>query len=106
LVHFRIKRPTEDDKDQLVEFFKTVVVDTFIKEGIEEMVEDLEEEIESKKQYLENDLKSNGELRYFLIAEYGGCIVGIMVPINQTKKFLFLNESCYNKINKKRTVFI
>ena len=28
-----------------------------------------------------------------------------MVPINQTKKFLFLNESCYNKINKKRTNF-
>ena len=76
MVHCRIKRPTEDDKDQLFEFIKTVVVDTCIKEGIEEMVEDLEEEIESKMQYLENDLKSNGELRYFLIAEYGGCIVG------------------------------
>lgn len=25
----------------------------------------------------------------------------IMVPINQTKRFLFLNESCYNKVNKK-----
>ncbi|NLW42858.1 MAG: GNAT family N-acetyltransferase, partial [Tissierellia bacterium] len=62
-MHIRIRRPTEDDKDRLVKFFKIVVVDTFIKEGIEEMVEDLEEEIESKKQYLENDLKSNGELR-------------------------------------------
>ena len=75
-MHIRIRRPTEDDKDRLVKFFKIVVVDTFIKEGIEEMVEDLEEEIESKKQYLENDLKSNGELRCFLIAEYEGCIVG------------------------------
>ena len=75
-MHIRIRRPTEDDKDRLVKFFKIVVVDTFIKEGIEEMVEDLEEEIESKKQYLENDLKSNGELRCYLIAEYEGCIVG------------------------------
>ena len=42
-MHIRIRRPTEDDKDRLVKFFKIVVVDTFIKEGIEEMVEDLEE---------------------------------------------------------------
>ena len=76
MIHIKIRRPIEDDKYQLVEFFKTVVVDTFIKEGIKEMVDDLEEEIESKKQYLENDLKSNGELRYFLIAEDKDCIVG------------------------------
>ena len=40
------------------------------------MVGDLKEEIEFKKQYLENDLDSNGKLRYFLAAEDRGCIVG------------------------------
>lgn len=72
----KIRRPNIDDKDNLLEFFKLVLEDTFIKEGIEDLVEDLEEEIIDKKKYLEDDLMTNGDLVYFLMAEYQGTIVG------------------------------
>ena len=76
MIHIKVRRPTVDDRGELFEFFKTVVEDTFIKEGIEGLVGDLKEEIEFKRQYLENDLDSNGKLRYFLAAEDRGCIIG------------------------------
>lgn len=74
--HIKIRRPNIDDKDKLLEFCKLVLEDTFIKEGIEDLVEDLEEELVAKKKYLEDDLMTNGDLVYFLIAEDQGTIVG------------------------------
>jgi hypothetical protein len=45
LIHIKVRRPTVDDRGELFEFFKTVVEDTFIKEGIEGLVGDLKEEM-------------------------------------------------------------
>jgi GNAT superfamily N-acetyltransferase len=62
------RRPRREDKHELELFFETAIKDTFAKEGLSHWVEDIEHEIESKKQYLEDDLTSNGEYRYFIIA--------------------------------------
>lgn len=74
--NIKIRRPRIEDKDELLDFFKLVLEDTFIKEGIQDLVEDLEEEIVAKEKYLEDDLMTNGDLVYFLMAEDQGKIVG------------------------------
>ncbi|GIN37123.1 GNAT family N-acetyltransferase [Heyndrickxia oleronia] len=73
-----IRRPTISDSEELNDFFKIVIVDTFSKEGLSHLHEEIKSEIESKKNYLKSDLESNGENRYFLIAidESKDCIIG------------------------------
>lgn len=57
-----------EDSKELNQFFSTVIKDTFAREGLSGLLEDIEDEMETKKQYLKCDLDSNGENRYFLIA--------------------------------------
>lgn len=76
MLNIKIRRPKLEDKEELNDFFKWVLKDTFIKEGIEKNTYDLNEEIEFKKKYLQYDLDSNGILRYFLIAVHNKNIVG------------------------------
>ncbi len=76
LMQVEIRRPTFEDIPELKRFFRTVINDTFEKEGIGEMVEDMNEEIKAKDDYLESDLESDGENRYFLIASVDGRIIG------------------------------
>ncbi|WP_026679237.1 GNAT family N-acetyltransferase [Fictibacillus gelatini] len=68
MLNIEVRRPRIEDRDELHQFFRTVVTDTFRKEGLSALVADIENEIESKKQYLQYDLDSNGKERYFLIA--------------------------------------
>lgn len=75
MLHVNIRRPITEDREQLIEFFKTVIIDTFSKEGIGQL-NDINEEIEVKKRYLTSDFESNGEKRYFLIAFFGDKIIG------------------------------
>jgi GNAT superfamily N-acetyltransferase len=63
-----IRRPRAEDYEELEQLFITVVKDTFKREGLSDLYDDIENEIESKKRYLQSDLDSNGEHRYFLIA--------------------------------------
>ncbi|MER2058576.1 MAG: GNAT family N-acetyltransferase [Niallia sp.] len=76
MMPIRIKRPTIEDVEALHDFFETVITDTFRKEGIADKKEDLIAEIETKKRYLEMDLESGGEDRYFYIAKIDNLIVG------------------------------
>ncbi|MBS4207338.1 GNAT family N-acetyltransferase [Bacillus sp. FJAT-50079] len=71
-----IRRPRVDEQIKLHEFFRIVITDTFLKEGIEDMLDDIEEEIKVKKNALKRDLDSEGEERYFLIALDGQKIIG------------------------------
>lgn len=64
----KIRRPRAEDFEELMQLFITVVEDTFKREGLSDLSDDRESEIESKKRYLQSDLDSNGEQRYFLIA--------------------------------------
>ncbi|MBT2682219.1 GNAT family N-acetyltransferase [Bacillus sp. ISL-37] len=76
MLHVNIRRPTTEDREELNDFFRTVIIDTFNKEGIGNQLNDISEEIEVKKGYLTSDFESNGEERYFLIAFYGDKIIG------------------------------
>ncbi|MBB3126610.1 GNAT superfamily N-acetyltransferase [Paenibacillus rhizosphaerae] len=78
-----IRRPTAADVEGIHTFFRLVITDTFEKEGIAHLHDDIEHEIASKHAYLRRDLETHGRLRYFLIAwmedriagtiEYGPC---------------------------------
>lgn len=71
-----IRRPSRADVAELHSLFRKVISDTYRKEGIGDLVDDMEAEIKTKEDYLEKDLSSNGEDRYFLIADIGGRIDG------------------------------
>ena len=71
-----IRRPKLEDREELIQFFRKVISDTFAKEGLEGLIDEIEDEIEHKKKYLNTDLESSGENRYFLIALDGDKIIG------------------------------
>jgi GNAT superfamily N-acetyltransferase len=70
------RRPRMEDLEELNQFFKTVITDTFAREGLAGLIDDIEAEIESKKNYLQMDLDSRGKKRYFLIALAENKIIG------------------------------
>lgn len=71
-----IRRPTIKDNNKLNQFFTDVIINTFVREGLSELIDDIQTEIETKKKYLLADLESNGENRYFLIALTDKKIIG------------------------------
>jgi len=76
LPELEIRRPRPDDIKELNQFFKMVLTDTFAKEGLAHMTQEIEKEINDKKNILNEDIESNGEKRYFLIALDNGKIIG------------------------------
>ncbi|MDC2864457.1 GNAT family N-acetyltransferase [Bacillus sp. BP-3] len=68
-----IRRPHIEDTEEINQFFSTTIKDTFAREGLSELLNDIENEIEIKKEYLKYDFDSNGENRYFLIAVDKSC---------------------------------
>lgn len=75
-MRLEIRRPKAADVEAIHTFFRLVITDTFEKEGIADLHEDIEHEIASKHDYLHRDLESQGHHRYFLIAWMEGRIVG------------------------------
>lgn len=63
-----IRRPNSDDLKELHLFFRIVITNTYKDEGLSQQLDDIENEINMKKQYLKTDFDSNGEKRYFLLA--------------------------------------
>ena len=76
MLKVEIRRPKIEDIKELNSFFKIVITDTFNKEGLGKKLKDINDEVEVKEKYLESDLESNGEKRYFLIALDGDKIIG------------------------------
>lgn len=68
MYNVEIRRPRMEDNEELNQFFSTVIKDTFAREGLSQLLDDIENEIENKKKYLKCDFDSNGKNRYFLIA--------------------------------------
>ncbi|MEQ2528284.1 GNAT family N-acetyltransferase [Robertmurraya yapensis] len=85
MLNIEIRRPRNEDMDELYEFFQIMVKDTYTKEGIGDKLEDLENEILVKKIYLMDDLTTQGEKRFFLLAIYKDKIIGSIAygPANE-----------------------
>ncbi|QPC45534.1 GNAT family N-acetyltransferase [Mangrovibacillus cuniculi] len=71
-----LRRPTVTDVHILHRFFELMIFDTYEKDGIGDKVEDIQQEIEEKKTYLEVDFRSNGKDRFFLLAFLDDELIG------------------------------
>lgn len=76
MINIEISRPKVEEVELINKFFQTVLIDTFERNGISDLVELLEEETQDKRRCLSQDIESNGENRYFLIAKVNDMIVG------------------------------
>ncbi|WP_079505037.1 GNAT family N-acetyltransferase [Mesobacillus jeotgali] len=106
MLDVEIRRPITGDTQQLNEFFKTVITDTFTKEGIGDKLDDMNDEIETKKEYLSCVFDSNGEKRYFLIALYGDRVIGTIEygPVSDLIKKC--TNNAYKELIEVGTVFV
>lgn len=71
-----IRRPGTADVERLHRFFELVIADTFKKEGISGLVDDMEQEIEGKRNDLYADLNTNGKEKRFYVALDNESIIG------------------------------
>ncbi|WP_307396183.1 GNAT family N-acetyltransferase [Bacillus horti] len=71
-----IRIPKLEDIMDIHRLFRVVIEDTFNKEGLSYLKEDIEMEIDSKIKYLDQSLKRNGESRFFLLAVNEDKIIG------------------------------
>jgi GNAT superfamily N-acetyltransferase len=71
-----IRRPQIGYVEELKQFFSLVLTDTYAKEGLADRVQEMEQEIQDKENLVREDLASDGEKRYFLMALVNGKIIG------------------------------
>ncbi|RLQ93586.1 GNAT family N-acetyltransferase [Falsibacillus albus] len=106
MLNVEIRRPRVEDKKEVNSFFKTVITDTFINEGIAEMVDDLHAEIEAKEKYLDSDFENNGEKRYFLIALDGDRIIGSIEYGPSSDLICTCTNNSFKELMELGTVFV
>jgi GNAT superfamily N-acetyltransferase len=101
-----IRRPRTQDIKELNQFFRTVITDTFIKEGIGDKLKDIEDEIVAKKTYLESDFVSDGKKRYFLIALDRDKIIGSIEYGPASELISNCTHNALKDLNEVGTVFV
>ncbi|WP_147532884.1 GNAT family N-acetyltransferase [Bacillus marasmi] len=101
-----IRRPTEGDVNKLALFFKKVIEDTFSKEGLSQLVDDMENEIKDKNKYLRLDLTSNGKDRYFLLAVLDNGIIGTIEFGPASDLIVSCTAGAYKGLMEVGTVFV
>ncbi|TYS58426.1 GNAT family N-acetyltransferase [Sutcliffiella horikoshii] len=106
MLDIEIRRPRTEDINELHQFFRTVIEDTFNKEGIGDQLEDLEAEVESKKAYLAGDLTSNGEDRFFLLTLERGQIIGTIEHGAASDLICKCTDNALKELHEVGTVFV
>jgi len=91
-----IRRLKLADRNELIRFFKFVLEDTIMVNELNHETGLLEEEFTEKIRRLDEDLNSDGQIRYFLLAEYQGEIIG---SIEYGPTSTLLNDGTKNAIS-------
>ncbi len=97
-----IRTPEPIDREALHGFFRLVIEDTYQKEGIDHLVDDLEEEICYKKSLLQRQ----GTERFFLLAEKDSQIIGTIEYGPASELIMTLTNGAYRGIPEVGTVFV
>jgi GNAT superfamily N-acetyltransferase len=71
-----ITRPLEEDVAELKSLFQVVISHTFEQDGIGDLKEAINEEVEKQISFINLDLQSSGQEMYFLLAKDRGKIIG------------------------------
>jgi GNAT superfamily N-acetyltransferase len=104
--HFGIRRPSVLDKEELSQFFREVITDTFAREGLAHLLHDIENEIKNKNAYLKRDLDTNGEDRYFLIAVLDEKIIGTIEYGPPSEIINFNSNESFRELVEVGTVYV
>lgn len=91
-----IRRPRREELKAIYDFFETVLIHTFKVNEVDNLGDLLQEEIEEKKRCINEDFKTNGSDRFFLVAEYKGEIIG-SIEYGLSNELL---NSCTNNVMK------
>jgi GNAT superfamily N-acetyltransferase len=106
VLNVEIRRPRIEEMNELNQFFRKVITDTFTKEGIGEKLVDIEHEIELKKKYLASDFESHGAERYFLIAITADQIIGTIEYGPASNLICDCTNNAYKGLMEVGTVFV
>lgn len=101
-----ISRAKQEDKELINEFFKLVLIDTFQKNEIAELVDTLDDEIKDKRHCLDQDFESAGRDRCFLIAKDNDRIVGSVEYGLSNDLILSCTNGEYKGLREIGTVFV
>jgi len=82
-----IDRPNITNKKEISELFKTVIVDSFIQDGIGVRSKDIKEEVNKQIEFLNNDFNNEGRSSYFLIARLKNKIVAT-IAVNKANRLI------------------
>lgn len=102
----KIRRPRLEDIEEMNQFFSTVIIDTFAREGLSYLSGDIENEIRSKNKYFKSDLESNGINRYFLIAFDNEKIVGSIEYGSANELIISITEGKFEEVVEVGTAFV
>ncbi|KMK90778.1 GNAT family N-acetyltransferase [Rossellomorea marisflavi] len=97
-----IRTPEPTDRAALHGFFRLLIEDTYRKEGINHLVDDLEEEIRYKKSLLQRQ----GKERFFLLVERDTQIIGTIEYGPASELIMELTNGAYRGIPEVGTVFV
>jgi GNAT superfamily N-acetyltransferase len=106
MLNVEIRRPRIEDIKELNQFFRIMITDTFTKEGIGEMVDDINDEIKIKEKYLKSDFESHGKKRYFLIALDGDKIIGSIEYGPASDLISICTNKAFKELFEVGTVFV
>ncbi|TWD92266.1 acetyltransferase (GNAT) family protein [Neobacillus bataviensis] len=106
MLKVEIRRPKIEDIKELKSFFRIVITNTFIKEGIGKKLNDINDEVELKEKYLQSDFESNGEKRYFLIALDDDKIIGSIEYGPASDLICICTKNAFKELIEVGTVFV
>lgn len=95
-----------EDRELINEFFRYVLIDTFTKNEISELVDTLNGEIEDKRRCLDRAIESDGKEWCFQIAKDKGLIVGSVEYGPPNDLILSCTNGELNMVKEIGTVFV
>jgi len=106
MLELHISRVKIEDREYMNEFFRRVLIDTFNKNEISELVDTLNDEIEDKRRCLDQDFESAGKDRCFLVAKDGNLVIGSIEYGPPNELILSCTNGELNEIKEIGTVFV
>lgn len=104
--NIEIRRPDEQDIENINAFFSLVINDTYTKEGLEDRLLDIHEEIETKIGFLQSDLAESLNHRHFLIAFHEDKVMGTIEYGPPNEIIRNLPEDPYKDLVEIGSVFV
>lgn len=106
MTHIDVARFSPNDFDDVVNFLEYAITDTFNKEGIGHLRDEIKNEVNSKIAYLNKDIETNGDDLFFLIAKQNHKIVGTIEYSPLSQLITENTNGEFTGLNKVGTIYV